>query len=126
MSQGRGSAILAATMVLCLILVHHCVLSQAATHTVGGASGWSFNVVGWPKGKHFMAGDTLVFNYNPALHNVVVVDKAGFSSCKAPGGAKVYNTGKDRVKLVKGQNFFICSFPGHCGPGNMKIAINAM
>ncbi|KAA8545538.1 hypothetical protein F0562_020322 [Nyssa sinensis] len=126
MSQGKGSAIVAPAMVLCLLLllVLHCEVAQAATYTVGGSGGWTFNLVGWPKGKRFRAGDILVFNYSPSIHNVVAVNKAGYNSCKTPSGAKVYRTGKDQIKLVKGQNFFICNFPGHCASG-MKIAITA-
>ncbi len=123
MSQGRGSAV-AAVMVLGLVVVLHCEVAQAATYTVGGPGGWTFNVVGWPKGKQFRAGDTLVFNYNSAIHNVVVVNKGGYDICSTPRGARTYRTGKDQIKLVKGQNFFICSIPGHCGAG-MKIAVTA-
>lgn len=68
--------------------------------------------------------DIGVFNYSTAAHNVVAVNKAGYSSCTSPRGAKVYTSGKDQIKLVKGQNFFICSFAGHCQSG-MKIAVNA-
>ncbi|KAA8536525.1 hypothetical protein F0562_029003 [Nyssa sinensis] len=124
MSQGRGSAIVGAATVVCLLLVLHLEVAQAATYTVGGASGWTFNVVGWPNGKSFRAGDILVFNYNSSIHNVVALSKAGYDSCKTPSGAKVYQTGKDQIKLVKGQNSFICNFPGHCESG-MKITITA-
>ncbi|KAJ0025717.1 basic blue protein [Pistacia vera] len=127
MSQGRGSANLAlfsAAVVLCLLLVS-VENVNAATYTVGGAGGWNFNVANWPKGKSFRAGDILVFNYNPTIHNVVAVNGGSYSSCKTPGHAKVFKSGKDRIKLVKGQNFFICSFSGHCQSG-MKIAVNAV
>ncbi|XVF00726.1 hypothetical protein REPUB_Repub04eG0026300 [Reevesia pubescens] len=122
MVQGRCSA-MAAKVLLCLLLLHF-ELVQSAIYTVGGANGWTFNTVGWPAGKSFKAGDTLVFNYNPSLHNVVVVNRAGYNSCSAPRGAKVYTSGKDRIKLAKGQNFFICSFTGHC-QAQMKIAVTA-
>ncbi|XP_052192966.1 basic blue protein-like [Diospyros lotus] len=125
MSQGRGSAMGAAAAVLGLLFfMLSCEVAQAATYNVGGAGGWTFNVVGWPKGKRFKAGDTLVFNYNPQAHNVVVVNNAGYNSCNAPPGSKVYSSGKDQIKLRKGQNFFICSFPGHCQSA-MKIAVVA-
>ena len=121
MSQGRGSAVVAAAAaVLCLMVV----TAEAATYTVGGAGGWTFNSVSWPKGKRFRAGDILVFNYSPQAHNVVSVNKAGYDSCTAQAGARVFSSGKDQIKLVKGQNFFICSLPGHCGSG-MKIAVTA-
>ncbi|KAM7478906.1 hypothetical protein LguiA_027119 [Lonicera macranthoides] len=124
MSQGRGSAV-AAVMMVCLVVALHYEVVEAATYTVGGAGGWTFNVATWPKGKRFRAGDTLVFNYNPTVHNVIAVNKAGYGSCVAPRGAKVYKTGKDQIKLVKGTNFFICGFAGHCQSG-MKIAVNAL
>lgn len=66
-----------------------------------------------------------VFNYNPKIHNVVAVSRAGYNGCNTPKGSKVYLTGKDRIKLVKGQNFFICNIAGHCESG-MKIAVNAV
>ncbi|XAR53122.1 hypothetical protein NMG60_11021535 [Bertholletia excelsa] len=124
MSQGRGSAMLTVAAAVCLLLVLNCEGAQAATYKVGGTAGWSFNTASWPRGKRFRAGDILVFNYSPAAHNVVAVNKAGYNSCKAPAGAKVYSSGKDQIKLVKGQNFFICTLPGHCQSG-MKIAVNA-
>ncbi|XP_027346685.1 basic blue protein-like [Abrus precatorius] len=120
MGVGRGSAIV---LLLCF-LVLHSEMASAATYIVGGSGGWTFNLVGWPKGKRFRAGDTLVFNYSPAAHNVVAVNNVGYSGCTTPRGAKVYRSGKDQIRLAKGQNYFICNFPGHCQAG-MKIAINA-
>ncbi|KDP38892.1 hypothetical protein JCGZ_05049 [Jatropha curcas] len=106
MEKGRGSAMLG--MVLVSILAVQLEMANAAIYIVGGSNGWTFNVAGWPKGKSFKAGDVL-----------------GYTSCNPPKGAKTYTSGKDRIKLVKGQNFFICSFPGHC-QGGMKIAVTAM
>ena len=65
-----------------------------------------------------------MFNYNPSYHNVVTVDNGGYSGCKTPRGAKVFQTGKDQIKLKKGVNYFICNFNGHCESG-MKIAVTA-
>ncbi|XP_062176942.1 basic blue protein-like [Alnus glutinosa] len=124
MARGRGSAMVVATALMCMLLLHS-EMAHAAVFTVGDAGGWTFNVVGWPKGKRFRAGDILVFNYSPAAHNVVTVNKAGYDACTTPRGSKVYQTGKDRIKLVKGQNNFICSFPGHCQSA-MKISVTAV
>ncbi|PSS31751.1 Basic blue protein [Actinidia chinensis var. chinensis] len=126
MSQGRGSA--STAMVIAIILpclLIHTVPSHGATYTVGGPGGWTFNLSNWPKGKSFNAGDVLVFNYDPSYHNVVAVDRGGYSKCTTPASAKVYTTGKDQIRLVRGQNYFICNFSGHCESG-MKIAINAV
>jgi hypothetical protein len=65
-----------------------------------------------------------VFKYIPRVHNVVAVNKAGYDKCITPRGSKVYRSGKDQIRLVRGQNYFICNFVGHCQSG-MKIAINA-
>ncbi|GKV24236.1 hypothetical protein SLEP1_g33871 [Rubroshorea leprosula] len=121
--QGRGNAMMA-TVLLCVLLLHFD-MAQAATYTVGGSGGWSFNVGGWTKGKRFKAGDILIFNYSPSIHDVVAVSKAGYDTCTTPKGAKVYKSGKDQIKLVKGKNYFICSFSGHC-QGGMKVAITAV
>jgi len=56
---------------------------------------------------------------------VVVVNKQGHDSCQAlPAGARVFESGNDQIKLAKGDNYFICTYKGHCQAG-MKIAITA-
>ncbi|XP_071700750.1 basic blue protein-like [Rutidosis leptorrhynchoides] len=125
MAKGRGSAVVA-TVVLCLLAVAlQCEVAHAATYVVGGKSGWTFNLIGWPRGKNFKAGDVLVFNYAKGAHNVVAVNKAGYDGCStSPRNAKVYTAGADRIRLVKGLNHFICTLPGHCAAG-MKIQVLA-
>lgn len=61
MAQGRGSASqvkLTVALLLCLLLVFLENI-DAATYTVGDSNGWTFNMVNWPKGKRFRAGDVL-------------------------------------------------------------------
>ncbi|PSS29170.1 Chemocyanin like [Actinidia chinensis var. chinensis] len=123
--QGRCNALVAAAAaVLCAAVLLRIEVAQAATFTVGDTGGWTFGVQNWPNGKTFRAGDILVFNYMPGMHTVVEVDKAGYDSCKIPANAKVFSSGKDRITLVKGGNYFICGIPGHCQAG-MKIAVIA-
>ncbi|XVF37069.1 hypothetical protein REPUB_Repub19eG0113800 [Reevesia pubescens] len=126
MAQGRGSASQAqitVALLLCFLVCREKV--DAATYTVGGSNGWTFNMATWPQGKRFRAGDVLVFNYDATIHNVVAVNRGGYTGCITPAGAKVFKSGKDQVKLAKGLNFFICNTAGHCESG-MKIAINAV
>ncbi|TVU45438.1 hypothetical protein EJB05_04925, partial [Eragrostis curvula] len=146
MAQRRGSAtrgnsaVVLALVLLCVLL--HGEFAESAVYTVGDRGGWSFNTAAWTRGKRFRAGDVLgecsisvvlvtlasrphlLFKYSPAAHNVVAVSAAGYKSCSAPRGAKMFRSGNDRVTLRRGTNYFICSFPGHCQYG-MKIAINA-
>ncbi|KAF5448237.1 hypothetical protein F2P56_028793 [Juglans regia] len=124
MDMGRDAAAVVATVLL-LVLLLNSENAWAATFTVGDASGWNFNVDGWPEGKTFNSGDVLVFNYNPERHNVVVVDKQGYDACMVSEGDTIFQSGSDRVTLVKGQNYFICSFTGHC-ESKMKITVYAL
>ncbi|KAL6909493.1 hypothetical protein ACP4OV_001774 [Aristida adscensionis] len=122
MAQGRGSAAVAALVLLAVLL--HGELAESAVYTVGDRGGWTFNTAAWPKGKRFRAGDVLVFKYSPSAHNVVPVSAAGYNSCSAPGRVRALRSGNDRVTLRRGTNYFICSIPGHCQAG-MKIAVTA-
>uniref|UniRef100_A0ACD5X656 Uncharacterized protein n=2 Tax=Avena sativa TaxID=4498 RepID=A0ACD5X656_AVESA len=124
MAQGSGRvrAVALALVLLCVLL--HGELAESAVYTVGDSGGWTFGSESWSQGKSFRAGDVLVFKYAPGAHNVVAVDAAGYGSCSAPGGARTYSSGNDRVTLSSGANYFICSFPGHCIAG-MRLAITA-
>ncbi|XP_061337219.1 basic blue protein-like [Gastrolobium bilobum] len=124
MAQGRGTAAMIALMLLFCMLTLHSRMAHANTYNVGDTSGWSFDAINWAKGKDFMATDILEFHYDPALHNVVVVDEDGYNACNIPEGAKVYQSGDDQISLAQGMNYFICGIPGHC-QGGMKIAVNA-
>lgn len=127
MAQGGGSARLVAQggiLLLLLLCVLQCVhVVEGATYVVGGRQGWGFQTQSWAVGKRFSAGDTLVFNYNPSVHNLVVVNAGAYQSCTT-GGARPLTSGSDKVTLRRGANFFICSITGHCA-GGMKIKVTA-
>ncbi|WOL01644.1 chemocyanin-like [Canna indica] len=124
MARGRGSAVVVLGLALLCLLVHN-EFAEAATYVVGDSGGWTFNTNGWPSGKRFRAGDVLVFRYSSSAHNVVAVSAAGYNSCSAPRGSRVFTSGNDRVTLGRGNNYFICSIAGHCQSG-MKIAVSAV
>ncbi|CAM0945948.1 unnamed protein product [Alopecurus aequalis] len=119
MSSSIGAVVLGLMLALCCATT---LVSGATEWIVGDGPGWTFGVAGWENGKAFSAGDVLVFKYNPNMHNVVEVDEAGYSSCKAAAGANAHTSGNDKITLSSGKAFFICSFPGHC-EGGMKIAV---
>ncbi|ERM94118.1 basic blue protein [Amborella trichopoda] len=122
MAQGRSSAM--GLVALVFVFFGLLELSTATTYTVGDSGGWTFGVSDWPKGKKFVAGDVLVFNYPAGNHNVVPVNADGYNSCSVPPGSKTYTSGEDRVTLNKGDNFYICGFADHCDAG-MQIQANA-
>jgi len=130
MAQGGGNAmavnknvVVVGGMLLFLLCVLQCVhLVEGATYVVGGSTGWNLEARTWPDGKKFRAGDILVFNYNTTVHNVVIVCAEAYQNCSTAG--ITLTSGKDKVPLWKGTNYFICGKPGHCAAG-MKIAVVA-
>ncbi|KAL6515175.1 hypothetical protein OROHE_018807 [Orobanche hederae] len=128
MAQERGSArvsVTAVVMMVAMAMVLHCEVAEGATYTVGGTSGWTYNMPSsnWAKGKTFKSGDTLVFKYTN-IHNLVEVSKKGYDSCTTAGQKFSKTSGNDKIKLSKGPHYYICSKPGHCASG-MKIAVTA-
>lgn len=111
-------------MLLFLLCVLQCVhLVEGATYVVGGSKGWYLQSKAWAVGKRFRAGDILVFNYNPSVHNLVVVNAGAYRSCSTAGSSPL-TSGSDKVTLTRGANYFICGAPGHCTAG-MKMAVIA-
>ncbi|XP_041003668.1 basic blue protein-like isoform X2 [Juglans microcarpa x Juglans regia] len=124
--QGRCTALVVLAITLLMTLNSLSSVSARPTiHTVGDDSGWTFNVERWTRGKRFQAGDILAFNYDPSFHNVAIVGVHGYTSCTtASSNSRTYTSGNDRMILLRGWNYFICSIPGHCQEG-MRIAVYA-
>uniref|UniRef100_A0ACD5UQI0 Uncharacterized protein n=1 Tax=Avena sativa TaxID=4498 RepID=A0ACD5UQI0_AVESA len=101
-------------------------LAAAAVWNVGDANGWTFGVQSWPNNpsfKPFRDGDMLVFKYDPAAHNVIVVDDFGFGTCTThPANATVYSSGSDRITLQRGETNFISGKANDCEKG-LKITV---
>ncbi|KAH9647963.1 Phytocyanin domain-containing protein [Citrus sinensis] len=79
----------------------------ATTYTVGDNAGWTtqgkVDYYSWVDGKEFKVGDTLVFKYNNAMHDVHEVTEADYVACS------------DAITLnAPGIYYFICGIPGHC------------
>ncbi|CAN6322867.1 unnamed protein product [Urochloa humidicola] len=126
MAQGRGGASAIRAMAYAVACCYCFILAADAgtTYYVGDNNGWSFGSPSWPNGKHFRAGDTLVFRYVPWIHNVVAVGEDGYNGCTTPPGSRTYTSGADSVTLARGDNFFICTRFGHCNLG-MKFVVYA-
>ncbi|KAK8606202.1 hypothetical protein V6N13_102957 [Hibiscus sabdariffa] len=100
--------------------------STPVTYHVGDDEGWdlSIDMQSWTRGKEFHAGDSLVFEYDDQRFDVVLVNKEGFDSCTVNDGAKVLDSGNDKVQLAFGANYFIDSVANICS-GGLKMFINA-
>ncbi|KAJ4721724.1 Basic blue protein [Melia azedarach] len=118
------------TLLIGLVFLFFLLQTHATTaseHVVGGNKGWDLypELYFWPDGKHFKAGDVLIFKYNNPLFHVEAVNESQYINCNSEGQPKkIYSSGHDRVVLHKGLNYFICGGIDYCGYG-MKIVVNA-
>ncbi|KAE8805890.1 Early nodulin-like protein 1 [Hordeum vulgare] len=102
-------------------------LSVATEHVVGDDKGWGlyFNYTAWAETNQFVVGDTIVFEYGTANHNVVEVGGPDFLACNQPDNAVVWTSGEDRLALDKaGPRWFLCGMDQHCEKGmRLKITV---
>ncbi|KAI3889874.1 hypothetical protein MKX03_017797 [Papaver bracteatum] len=127
-----SNSVMVISSLLTCLLVAGFEIVQGKAHVVGDVQGWDLypNLINWPKGKQFYAGDVLVFNYNTKggdLYSPAKVDKSGYDKCDC-SSVKMRNrfkgTGHDHLQLTKGYNYFISADKDYCGFG-MKIAVYA-
>ncbi|XP_031101796.1 chemocyanin-like [Ipomoea triloba] len=109
-------------IVITIITMLLCGLADSETYTVGDNGRWEFGVGDWPNGKSFNSGDVLVFNYDPSVHNVVIVSQENYDSGTASG--TTLNSGHDSVTLSSETSYYICGVNAHC-QGGMKMAVTA-
>ncbi|CAM0876738.1 unnamed protein product [Alopecurus aequalis] len=103
-------------------------LAVATEHIVGDDSGWTlnFDYAKWAETKQFVVGDTIVFKYGSASHNVLEVGGADFLACNKAAAANMMNSGEDRVTLDKaGRRWFFCGIGEHC-KNDMKLKITVL
>ncbi|CAN1333021.1 Blue copper protein 1b [Linum perenne] len=120
----------AATVVMAVAVVAGLVpATLGKKYVVGDENGWTttkgVDYKAWAADKHFVVNDTLVFNYQPGLHNVMIVSEKDYESCIRPiSGTVSLTTGKDEVPLSSpGKKYYICGYTGHCASGQ-KLAIS--
>ncbi|RDX95653.1 Basic blue protein, partial [Mucuna pruriens] len=133
MTLGRGSAIVALTLSLCLLLIHF-EMAHSTTYIVGDANGIIilFTLHQLLAVEYHDQIKLLTIHCPDLLVNSIfnieltkIFDQAGYKACKTPKGAKTYNSGSGQIKLVKGQNYFICNIVGQC-ESEPKFAINTL
>lgn len=65
-----------------------------------------------------------VFYYSPTERNVVYASKKEYDSCNPSNHSKVYDTGKDKIIVKRGPNYFISGYKGQCSAG-LKLLVHA-
>lgn len=94
--------------------------SSGKVFKVGESNGWTTTADPmWYEGKNFVVGDSLLFQYDKDLDNVVQVSGAlELEFCDTSSPLAVYESGQDLVRLTRpGFYYFISSKPGRCAAG---------
>uniref|UniRef100_A0ACD6A6R4 Uncharacterized protein n=1 Tax=Avena sativa TaxID=4498 RepID=A0ACD6A6R4_AVESA len=110
------------------VIVFLPAFAVATEHIVGDESGWvlNFDYAKWAETKQFVVGDTIVFKYGSASHNVMEVGGSDFLACNKAVTTNALKTGEDRITLDKaGRRWFFCAVGEHCKNG-MKLKITVL
>ncbi|CAN6807255.1 unnamed protein product [Brassica oleracea] len=75
----------------------------------------------------FYLGDSLIFQYNKDLHNVMEVSFKDYELCNPNSALATYHSEYEPVKLNRtGHYYFICGVPGHCECGQkLEVLVTA-
>ncbi|KAI3966283.1 hypothetical protein MKX01_027451 [Papaver californicum] len=112
-------------MVLCV------ASSMAEVYKVGDDSGWTTvnpipNYQKWSASKAFNVGDSIVFQYDAQLHNVVQVRYEDYKKCNASSPFRTFTSGNDTIPIkTKGHFFYIGGMSGDCQMGQ-KVDIRVV
>lgn len=98
------------------------LVRASSIYLVGDSNGWKPMGVDyyktWSSSKTFYVGDSLIFQYNKDLHNVMEVRFQDFVSCNPSSALATYHSEYEPVNLNRtGLYYFICGVPGHCESG---------
>ncbi|KAG9157993.1 hypothetical protein Leryth_000158 [Lithospermum erythrorhizon] len=109
-------------LLMFLILTTLYGTSISTFYKVGDSAGWSIpgssDYRSWSSSKTFAVGDTILFQYDQQLHNVLLVHLHDYHSCNVNTPIATYTTGNDSFFIGKhGHYLFICGIPGHCEAG---------
>ncbi|XP_050387223.1 cucumber peeling cupredoxin-like [Argentina anserina] len=133
MTTASMITVLGAVMLGVLIMA---VSSYACAHSgvaysvgVGDPVCWSIPprpdyYTNWSDSHFFKIGDTLVFNFEGGLSNVVQVTKQDYETCTAYRPFRIFNNGLANITLLdKGVLYFITNVSNYCSLGQ-KISIS--
>ncbi|KAI3875299.1 hypothetical protein MKX03_000726 [Papaver bracteatum] len=95
---------------------------------VGGDSFWSLNadLENWSRSNTFYVGDTLIFHYESAAHNVLEVNATNHLTCNHKDPISKNEGGLTIITLEHfGTRYFICGKYNHCNEG-LRVEINIL
>ncbi|XAR53540.1 hypothetical protein NMG60_11022136 [Bertholletia excelsa] len=100
--------------------------SSALQHKVGN-SVWSIPptkdfYANWSSSRSFLVGDSLVFEFDSELHNVMQVSRRDYDNCDAGHPLRVFDGGPTTVPLIEqGLFYYICGLSNYCSLGQKLV-----
>ncbi|XP_008779708.1 cucumber peeling cupredoxin-like [Phoenix dactylifera] len=131
MGSGKGGKVSwsVAALMVALVAASLALETAAATHVVGGSTGWiippnSSFYSDWASTQTFAVGDTLVFNFQTGSHTVDKVTKSGYDDCSTSNliGSAITTSPASVPLTTAGDHYFICGIPGHCS-ASQKLSV---
>ncbi|KAI5067101.1 hypothetical protein GOP47_0017629 [Adiantum capillus-veneris] len=104
----------------------HIVVGEQEGWTLPPGSSGQLNYSWWVHQRAFHVGDILVFEYQPDLHDVLLVEKDDYENCNTSAPLVRYSNGNTSIRLEKsGVWYFICGLLDHCAFGQ-KLAVTCL
>ncbi|XP_038899418.1 cucumber peeling cupredoxin-like [Benincasa hispida] len=128
--MGRGVGLVLG--LIAVVFVHHA--TGETVHVVGNSDGWTVPQGGaafysdWAARNNFFIRDSLTFNFETNMHDVLKVTKESFDACNSNNAiGNVITTGPATVKLdTAGVHYFICTVGRHCfGGQKLSVTVSA-
>nr|XP_016507735.1 PREDICTED: mavicyanin-like [Nicotiana tabacum] len=80
----------------------------------------------WSSSQVFFPGDTLYFDFDPELYNVIQVSRREYGLCTANHPYKVYTDGPANITLMEpGVFYYMCSILNYCALGQ-KLSVTVL
>nr|XP_027102576.1 cucumber peeling cupredoxin-like [Coffea arabica] len=114
------------------IILPSLLIQSFGLEYIVGDSFWSIPTTNdfytnWSSSHFFQTGDTLYFDFDSGLHNVMEVSRREYESCSADNPFKVFWDGPARVALMEeGVFYFVCSIANYCALGQkLSVAVHS-
>ncbi|WOG92036.1 hypothetical protein DCAR_0311292 [Daucus carota subsp. sativus] len=112
------------------VLVYNPDHSNGAQYLVGGENyKWSIPLTNdfytnWSSSHSFVVGDTLLFDYDPELHNLFQVSGREFKACTADQPFSVYTGPANVLLMEEGVFYYVCTILNYCSLGQkLMVAV---
>ncbi|XP_074375448.1 mavicyanin-like [Apium graveolens] len=118
-------------IIVVVVLIYYPDHSNGAQYLVGGEDyKWSIPLTNdfytnWSSSHAFVVGDTLLFDYDPELHNLFQVSGREFKDCTADQAFNVYHSPASVRLMEQGVFYYVCTVLNYCSLGQ-KLMVSVV